>query len=424
METSEAYLERKRDEIRLLNNSLTTPLTLKDPRSPSEFVRQKFQLTAALKAEHVLGDWTATETAWASAQHRSGPFEFTYDYQRADLDVRGPSFYELNGTQETVYTGSGMAAIAALLFALARLIDHADVVLPPGSYGETQELIEGYARHLTLTTRDRPLAETSALGSLCRIMWIDSSSPDSSFEAEIRRGNPPFDLVIFDTTCLCASSGRVRRMAEWAERENLPLVLVRSHTKLDSLGAEYGRLGSAVFICDKSGCWAPKSRFENLPSEMRNALRLFGGAPLPAHFPPYVGTTAYRELTRKRMAAIIRNSRRSSRYLATSLPGLTAELRFSHGLYVTLQGGRPLSESTARKAAAAMSDDLGRAGLPIRHAGSFGFDFAATEWFREPATGRYFVRISVPDLHTALWDDLTRAIAKWWMAHEGKQVEA
>jgi hypothetical protein len=60
-----------------------------------------------------------------------------------------------------------------------------------------------------------------------------------------------------------------------------------------------------------------------------------------------------------------------------------------------------------------MSEDLGRAGLPIRHAGSFGFDFAATEWFCDPASRQYFIRISVPDLPPALCDDLTDAIAEW-----------
>jgi hypothetical protein len=64
-----------------------------------------------------------------------------------------------------------------------------------------------------------------------------------------------------------------------------------------------------------------------------------------------------------------------------------------------------------------MSEDLSRAGLPIRHAGSFGFDFAATEWFHDVTTDRYSVRIAVPDLPTPLWDELTEAVARWWEAN-------
>jgi hypothetical protein len=65
-------------------------------------------------------------------------------------------------------------------------------------------------------------------------------------------------------------------------------------------------------------------------------------------------------------------------------------------------------------------DDLRRAGLPLRHAGSFGFDFGATEWFRDTSCNRHVVRIAVPDLPTLLWDQVARAVVEWWSAHEGE----
>jgi len=164
------------------------------------------------------------------------------------------------------------------------------------------------------------------------------------------------------------------------------------------------------------------SWWEALPQETRNAVRLLGGAAVPAHFPPYVGAPAYRELTNKRMAAILRNSRRARRYFAAVLADLTEELGYTHGLYLTLSGKDAFDEAGARRAAADMSEELGHAGLPIRHAGSFGFDFAATEWFRDATTLRYSVRIAVPDLPTELWNDLTEAIARWWSKHQRKSV--
>lgn len=82
------------------------------------------------------------------------------------------------------------------------------------------------------------------------------------------------------------------------------------HTKLDSLGAEYGRLGSVAFVCWEKSV-SRRSKLKELPAETRNVVRLLGGAALPAHFPPYVGTRLYRELTNKRIAAILRNSRRA-----------------------------------------------------------------------------------------------------------------
>jgi hypothetical protein len=131
-----------------------------------------------------------------------------------------------------------------------------------------------------------------------------------------------------------------------------------------------------------------------------------------------VGSAAYLALTKRRVAAILRNGRHMARHFAAKLPALAAELHFAHGLYVTLRGRRPLDEASARQAAADMSKNLRAEGFPIRHAGSFGFDFAATEWFHDATTDQYSVRVAVSDLPTELWGDLTAAIARWWQARQ------
>ncbi|MCP3399790.1 hypothetical protein [Bradyrhizobium sp. CCGB20] len=418
METIQDYLARKHRELGLLNDCLRSPLHMARPRSVDEVVTSKFQLAAALRAEHALHDWKATETAWSHAAcPTSGPFAFSYDYQRADLTVRGPSFYELEGgcRSEAIYTASGMAAISALLLASAEIIDEADILVLPGSYGETLELIERFVPHLRLVTLKLPLDEAFAPAGSPRILLLDSCASAGAFEAALRCDGSTLDLLIFDTTCFAGRSGRIRRVLRWAGRCGIPVVMVRSHNKLDSLGVEYGRLGSAVFLR-----WSGKDLNANglmsecLAAETRNAVRLLGGAALPAHFPPFVGTKAYWALTRKRVAAILRNGRHMARYFASELASLSAELHFTHGLYVTLCGRHALNEATARQAAEGMSRDLSREGFPIRHAGSFGFDFAATEWFHNATTNQYSVRVAVPDLPTELWGDLTAAIAGWW----------
>lgn len=420
METIEAYLERKRREIGLLNDCLRSPQHLPRPRSVEEVIRSKFQLTAWLRAEHELLDWKATETAWSrTASPASGPFIFDYDYQRADLSVRGPSFYELpcGVTRETIYTASGMAAISALLLACARIVVDSDIVVLPGSYGETLELIERFVPTLRLVILKLLSPDGLARAGVPRILLLDSCVSAGTFEAVLRCDRPALDLLVFDTTCFAGCSGRIRRVLRWARRYAIPVAMVRSHNKLDSLGAEYGRLGSTVFV-SWSEQGAGRSMVDRLAAETRNAVRLLGGAALPAHFPPYVGSEAYWTLTKQRVAAILRNGRHTARLFARELPSLAAQLHFSHGLYVTLRASRPLDEASARQAAEAMSGDLSGAGYPIRHAGSFGFDFAATEWFHDATTDQYSVRVAVPDLPTELWNDLAAAIADWWTANQ------
>jgi hypothetical protein len=422
METVEAYLARKREELELLNSFLSDPLTIRSPKSVAEVIEQKFHLAAALKAEHVLHDWALTETAWRhSSRPRSGPFEFKYDYQRADLEVKGPSFYALENQlgSETVYTSSGMAAIAALLMATAPVLSEADVVTMPNSYGETTEFIDAHARHLRRVELGTSLAEIANFrGSGSRILLLDSCASAGAFEAILKCARPRLDLIVFDTTCFSSGSGRISRALSWARSAAIQIVLLRSHTKLDSLGVEYGRLGSAVFAhCPHVN--GAKQQFLHAPqTETRNAVRLFGGAALPAHFPPYVGAPAYRSLTNERVAAMLRNNRRTMRYFSSALAGLCAELHFAHGLYVTLAPAGTLDENKARDVVAELCADLGRRGLPLRHAGSFGFDFGAAEWSMDRIRDRYVVRIAVADLPTSLWDEVIAAVAVWWKAHE------
>jgi hypothetical protein len=424
METNDEYFERKLEELKLLNGCLRRPLRLTPPRSVAEVIDRKFQLTALIRSEHEEREWTTTETAWANDRTRAaGPFKFKYDYQRADLDVQGPSFYEMGSefVEETVYTGSGMAAISALMLASLHAFGPADLFVPPGAYGETIELIDGYARHLRKIIIKDGLEAAVSQGPSPKLLLLDSSIAAGAFETILRSRVHSLDLIIFDTTCFAGSSGRIRRVLRWANRWNVPTVMVRSHNKLDTLGSEYGRLGSASFVNSKSGAGqAGCDRLTKLISETKNAVRLFGGAALPEHFPPFLSAKSYRRATNRRVAAILRNSRRTSRYFSSALQGLVAELHFVHGLYLTLSGGRPLDEAAARTAAAEMSEDLGHAGFPIRHAGSFGFDFASTEWFHDSTTDQYSVRLAASDLPSALWDSLTEAAAIWWAAHQSQ----
>ena len=407
------YLARKQAEIALIDACLETPLALPSPRSVAEVVDRKFKVAAALRAERSLTSWAITETARPDIpQWQSGAFRMRFGYQRADLEVRGPAIYDALATRghvtETLYTGSGMSAIAALVTALAQVRGTLDVHAARNGYGETRELFERFAgrvRVVPLRKRRAPSQPARAGG---RVVLIDSMSD------AIPHADDPMprdaDLVLFDTTCFWQGSGRIRGVVRWARRHDVPLALVRSHAKLDCLGIEYGRLGSIVlsFRRHAGAAW-----MRGLVREARDAVRLLGVAAIPAHLPPFAGSEAYRQASAARTAAIARNTRRLARRLAAT-PLRDALTMYRHGMYLTLAPRGELRVRDVKRAVTSLCESLADDDLTVRHAGSFGFDFAAVEWFPDPVTRRNVIRVAPGDLPLSTMDRLADRIARWF----------
>jgi hypothetical protein len=336
---------------------------------------------AAMKAGFFRTQADCTETNWSQRLHASGPFRFGYDYQRADLDITGPDPYPAllpeHRVGRVIYTSGGMAAIATVLITL-RAKDLA-IHFPAGVYAETKEL----ASLLTIPNGDA-------------VTFIDSAAPVSDLNIGVNS-----ELAILDTSCFVATSGKLRSWARRLLNHNSTLVLARSHVKLDMLGTEYGRLGSLVVLSNDT------ARVTDLHSALLDTVRLIGAAPQPEDFPPFVGDEMYPLLTRGRTAQIITNTRHLRQALhAASIPCVP----FQHGLFLDVELPPALTRTQVSHLAQSLADTVDSGA--IRHAGSFGFDFTATEWTEHPLRADLALRIAPGDQPCAVFAPLSLQLAR------------
>ena len=418
METESVYFQRKWRELALIERNLSQPAScVVRPRTIGGLIKAKFSLAAELKAQHALRSWQNTETCWQSAVPlRAGLFKFDYRYQRADLAVsEGPLPYgspdRFPGAeiQQITYTCSGMAAISAILLAVYR--PGAKLLYKPGCYKETLELASSWVTGLQVVDLSRTGHRSDVLQGE-QLLWLDVP-PGSKPSSDQQDGFDRIDLIVFDTTCFNHCSGRIRRIVMWARRAKVPIILVRSHTKLDSLGIEYGRLGSAMFLSFPEVPCARAARLREIAHNMQELVRLLGSAALPAHFCPFVGGSEYRQLSVRRSAARLRNGRLLARMLVQQL-GASAVRVYPHGLFTALVPPHRWSEDEVASAAEELATDLSRRGFPVFHAGSFGFDFTAVEAFFDTEIDRPVMRVAIGDLPLTICAQVANAIAGWW----------
>lgn len=419
MENLDTYLRRKSRELALIESFIPHAVSGPSPRGVDEVIERKFRAAATLKAAQVRRAWQLTETHWAERPcFHIGSFAVTYNYQRADLAIRGPGIYTaVQGNREIVwstYTSCGMVAIASVVAAYGEVFPGGSLLLSPHGYPETRELIGLYGRRFGLTPRfrERNWQPSRVNRRAGYALFIDSGTESfGEFLSPAAFANA--DLVLFDTTCFVASSGHIRVILQAADNAGIPVVLLRSHTKLDSLGIEYGRLGSIVIVVPQTASARRRRMAQSLAAAAGTAQRLLGGAALPTHLPPFAADAEWDVLSRARIARIIYNNRRIARILAARAYADVEARLYHHGLFFILTFQAHSDETEAPRMASSLAQYLHTARLPVRHAGSFGFDFAVADAYPAIESGRIALRVGLADFPTELVDAIAHGIDAW-----------
>lgn len=196
----------------------------------------KFKLMKELKAKTLSSLANSVTMIWPLKDSFPGK-KVTYRYQRQDFIIEGHSplevYYPGLKTSLNVnghFTRSGQSATFGLSLALKNTDEKLSInSLCEYTYFESLRVFEG------LKIPGNKNSSTALL---------DSSQTEK--EPMLYLEGKKFSRLIVDTTNWNLNSPYIQQIIHWAEKEKTELFLIRSHLKLDCLGAEYGLLGSVV----------------------------------------------------------------------------------------------------------------------------------------------------------------------------------
>jgi hypothetical protein len=94
--------------------------------------------------------------------------------------------------------------------------------------------------------------------------------------------------------------------------------------------------------------------------------------------------------------------------------GRAAVRPYVHGMFAALVPPSCWSETEAAGEAEQLAAALAGGGLPVRHAGSFGFDFVAADSFFDTGANRHLLRVAMADLPSLICARITDRISDWW----------
>jgi len=414
LESRSDYLLRKNAEIALLNGMLDQPLSSPPATSIDELLRGKLALRARQMCELLQRHPDLAETCFdAQPERRFGNYALSYLYQRFELIVDGAPIHsqpDLSLIRHERYFSSGMGALSAVLLALNELWPKASLHMLQDSYFETLELLRRPGVHFDLRCEATPRALLGALrrgrqSGAPRIALLDSicAEDPTAILAEAQPG--VLDLLLADSTCYEANSPRILSLVRGAWRLKVPVVLLRSHQKLDYLGVEYGRLGSAVFLTSPLVPRAGQVLVRNLRRRSARLSRLLGNTALPMHLPPCAGDPSFTACNHERLALMERCNLAGGRRMQRALAPAAIPVRIHHhGRFFTVEPfPRSLGRAACERKLRQLADQASDQGLALRAAASFGFDFAALSICRLPPDERLALRVALPDFCQEDW---------------------
>lgn len=433
METLHDYLARKRREIGLLNGRLDHPIDLPEPFGIDDVMTVKERIRASQLAGAIVTHPHISDTnGWEKLEHPFHEYRLRYLYQRYNLEVLAPPIYpdsaKLGQGHDTSavttrYVASGMSALASILLALNRIVANGCHLLAMhDTFFETQHLIRQLAPNLHLRLACSPEEMMAQIGMVAGgeeglALLIDSIVAADPIPMLERIAAGAIDLLIVDTTCYEVASPGIERAIDAALRLGIPLVLVRSHLKLDFMGVEYGRLGSVVTLLGPDAPDDVRRLYDALVAVSHDVTCVLGMAAVPYNLIPGFDDPAFHALNNERIDRLRNNNAWGSDHVrrALFLHGFNV-VSYHHQLFFTVELASGESHEEVKEKVEDLQRHLYARRLPVRRATSFGFDFVAVADFVDLNRDAPVIRVALSDHSRDIVEEICDQLVEWCLA--------
>lgn len=315
---------------------------------------------------------------------------FRYSYARFDSYINYSDFladfYYINNKKyktKLFFTNSGMSAITSLLMALKQICKEYQFLFPDKDvYFETYDFYNKYIKENTCGERT--------------IVYIDTIAKLFDADKYLNFLNVSNDIfaIIIDTTCFMPSN--LKKFISSILEKNIFCILIRSHTKLDMLGAELSSLGSLLYLIPNDIGDNEFVIIKKIIAESYYVLGKFGSLCLPENFPEIIFDKSFKKINEQRIKRIEKNNYSLFTYLKDSINRgrviLPVHKKFVLYIIDNNVSFKDQNEIIEKKIKKLVNNDC-----QLYPACSFGFDYIALDSYYDINEKNYVIRISMND---------------------------
>lgn len=315
---------------------------------------------------------------------------FRYSYARFDSYINYSDFltdfYYINNKKyktKLFFTNSGMSAITSLLMALKQICKDYQFLFPDKDvYFETYDFYNKYIKENTCGER--------------KIVYIDTIAKlfDADKYLNFLNVNNDIFAIIIDTTCFMPSD--LKKFISNILEKNIFCILIRSHTKLDMLGAELSSLGSLLYLIPNDIGDNEFEIIKKIIAESYYVLGKFGSLCLPENFPEIIFDKSFKKINEQRIKRIEKNNYSLFTYLKDSINRgrviLPAHKKFVLYIIDNNISCNDQNDIIEKKIKKLVNNDC-----QLYSACSFGFDYIALDSYYDINEKNYVIRISMND---------------------------